>query len=295
MEEEESDKSLRYLQYVYNVISRSPCSKRYSEGYKELTADIVQCLEKEEIEAPELDDQRKEIHNFKTELFESLDEFKDLWKAKFEQFSKKQEEKQISQRKQRQEKRKDLIKRCHNLLSSRDISDLREASFKSPSRPRSKILSDKSIESEILTPPHVSEVQEESDEVSEDELHKKSDRSSISDSSDLGSNSTSEHRDPNQYPRKKAFKRARENGSESLESPLLSSDKIQQTQPRNGGSPPNKNAPFTKARSQGAKRRSDALETVALRRSTRERKQPENFPKDQHDQGQIKKNVRTKR
>ena len=292
MEEEECKRSLLYLEYVHDAISRTPCPKRHSESYKELTADIVQCLKEEEIEAPELDDQRKGIDNLKTELFESLDEIKNLWEAKFEQFSKKQEEKQIRQRKQRQEKRQDLVKRCQNLLSSRETSELHETSFKNPSRPRSKTLSDKSIESEILTPPHFGEGQEESDEISEDELHKKSDRSSIPDFSDIGSNSSSEHGDPSQYIGGKASKRAQSKGSESLESLHLSSNNIQQMQPRNGSSQPNKDAPFTKAGSQGAKRRLDALETVAPKRSTRERKQREHFSNYQHDQDKIEKEKR---
>lgn len=113
----------------------------------------------------------------------------------------------MNERKQRQEKRKDLVKRCENLLGSRETVQLCEVSSKNPSRPNSKTTFDKSIESKIPTPLYSSEVQEESDEVSEDELDKRSDRSSIQDSSDLGSISISEHRDPSQYIGKKSLQR----------------------------------------------------------------------------------------
>lgn len=288
MEEEESDKILRYLEYLHHAISRIPRPKQHSEGYEELTADIVQYLEKERIEAPE-PDWRKEFQNFKTELFEALE---NVCGAKIEQFTRKQEEKQKSQRKQRQETREDLVRRCQNLPSSRETVQSCEVSSKKSSRPKSKTTFNKSIESKLPTPIYSSEVQEESDEVSEDELDKRSDRSSILDSSDLGSISISENRDPSQYIGKKASKGARGNGSESLESPTLCSNKFQQTQPENGGSQLNKNAPFTKARSQEAKRKSDALETRAPKRSTRERKPPGNFMEEQYKKDQIEKERR---
>lgn len=292
MAEEERDRSLHYLKYIEKFLSSPNLSKRCQGDYKPFIVAlgnqlsvIVRHLKEGTIEISEPDRLSKDIQTFEDELSKS---FNNLLRAKVEQFSKNQEEKQVNETKQRQEKYKDLVERverCQNFVNFGETPE----NFR---RPESKKPSHKSIEPEILTPLHDIEVQEESEEFSEDELHKKSNRGSISDSSDLGSDSIPEHTDLGQYTESIAPKEARGNGSESLEGSPLCSSKSSQTQPENGSSQPNKDAPFTKARYQGAPRKSHALETMATRRSTRECKQPEDFMKRQYENDQIEKEKR---
>lgn len=227
MKEVEQNRILSNLRDVYAYVQNLDCPERenhkdrnISTGHlqKESIA-IVKSLE-EELEAPESKFQGRDSQDLVDGLHRAMYDFEKFQKEVVQQFLRVQREKNKKEKVEKLNLRRDILERLGTRKSkpmSSQNSGFHEdhSSFKSSEpteiNPRNQNSAAKTGNSRRTsgtpTPLDLQEAQEESDEVSEDRLHKDSDRgNSSSHSSELGSNYPSECRDLSQPPQKRTFK-----------------------------------------------------------------------------------------